>query len=418
MPHHKDNDIKQTIPSKMSLPIDIFRIMNEYMPFHDKYKVYCVSDELQCIILEDLSISVDDIIYIFNDGDMNQIKFAMKYCRSDIDLKLHECIKRITNVDSIIFIIQEFLTKLCKFLVTPMYIDDNSDFSIMYDLYEEVSIDEYKISSSDRRQITSDKFDGKYTSSSEYSDKEIILSSGYYLTEDDELNCITDFDDLEIFDNPKTEYERRLNLLMGINKKIDTDLKYYCLVKYVPGTIVAVDYGKMFAEVIKTPNDTDIIGIVFQFNINYHEYIFLTNEIFEHCIKLHDDNFDQLFDMRYSVFNQVSLDMLINCYNRIPSIRFNKILKSMNIQTIMEQLSQHVKNIPIDLLILILDHHRDMGQDTFLYDPIPTITKIIKHNDMDKLEIFTNHINKKYENDYTDLINVLLMINIYSAKNW
>ncbi|MNK74500.1 hypothetical protein D3C87_940170 [compost metagenome] len=412
IPHHKDTDIKQKILSKMSLPIDTFRIINEYMPFSDKYKACSSSDELQCLVLEDLSMTINDIVNVFNEGDMNQIQFALKHCKQDIELKLHECIELITNVDSIIFIIQEFLTKLCRFLVTPMYIDDNSDFSIMYDLYEEVSIDEYKISSSDCYQRTSDTFDGKY------SDEEVILSFGYYLTQDDELNCITDFDDLQIFDNPKTEYERRLNLLMGINEKIDTDLKYYCLLKYVPGTIVAVDYGKMFAEVIKTPNDTDIIGIVFQFNINYHEYVFLTNEIFEHCIKLHDDNFDRLFDMRYSVFKQVSLDMLINCYNRIPSIRFNKILKSMNIQTIMEQLSQHIKHVPIDLLILILDHHRDMGQDTFLYDPIPTISKIIKHNDMDKLEIFTNHIDNKYENDYTDLINVLLMINLYSAKNW
>ncbi|MNK74499.1 hypothetical protein D3C87_940160 [compost metagenome] len=354
----------------MSLPIDIFRIMNGYMPFNDKYKVCSVSEELQCIILEDLSINADDIVNVFNEGDMNQIQFALKHCKQDIELKLHECIQKIANVESIIFIIQEFLTKICRFLETPMQIDDNSNYSKMYDDYT---------------------FDDEYDDNNE------------------ELSCITDFDDLEIFDNPKTEYERRSNLLMSINEKIDKDLKYYCLIKYIPDIILDIDYRKMFPEVIKNPDNKDLIRLMFNYRTEYYNYVILTDEVFTNLINLHEDEFNELFSCiaGYKIFAFTTLPMLIKCYENCPYEKFDKIFKSVNIQSMMDSLSTHIKNVPIDLLILIIDCYRDIQQNITLtsifrytFDPIPTLHEIVRSNDLKKLEVFMNYMKCRYGIDY------------------
>ena len=291
----------------MNLPIDTFRIINQYISFHDKYKICSLSQELQCIILEDLSMSVDDIIFVFNDGDMNQIQFALKYCMSDIDLKLHECIDHINNLNSIIFIVQEFLRKICKFLQSEIYPGDNSDFSKIYDE------DSYDTLSSD----------------DEYS-----AGLVYYFISTEHLE-------------PRNEYERRLNTLLSIVRRVGIDPKYYDLIQHTPEIIFMLDYEQIFVNIIKTPDKINTIDTLFRYrscNIK------LTNEIFKDILQLHDINFDTLFDGNDIIFESNDVKIFIDNFTEDKKERISRIIEVSYIKDFESLTDVYIKQFPISLI--------------------------------------------------------------------
>lgn len=397
----------------MSLPIDTFRIMNQYMSFSDKYKAYSSSDELQHIIMEDLSMSVDDIINLFNDGDMNQIQFAMKHCKQDIELKLHECIPDITNIDSIVFIIREFLTKICSFLNSEMNLNENSDFSILYDTFDMNMSDEdrYEEPGSDTENISD--YDGEDANDEDYEQYGISL--------------IYDFIEMTPTDNPSNEYERRLNTLISIIEKINTNPKYYDILHHVPEILSITDYKHIFNDIIKSPERIDTINAILKFDNTYNTDIKLTDENFQYLTQLHDSSFDILFEGYNPIIRRTELKMLIDNFDNIKTSRLNKIIETLNIHVLRGSIDKYIKEIPLPLMITLFDRNLDpeivpesIAPAQFItYIPtIKTVMDIIDSGDIEKLKVYIAYQRSTHiDGDIKWIYNTNFYDNILSYKD-
>ncbi|MNK84078.1 hypothetical protein D3C87_1039170 [compost metagenome] len=318
----------------MSLPIDTFRIINQYMPFIDKYTVYTLSEELGQITVEDISMSLDDIIELFNNGDMNQIKFAMKYCRDDIDFKLHECIDRIRNVNSIEFIITD----------------------VIDDVYNGIV---------------------RYNS--------LALENDYPVCKD--------------------QYDRDSNVLAYIIDKVSKDISYYPILKYVSKLDIDIDFDEIFESFDGGSKHQEFIIGLLEYNCD----IEMSREIAKELLNFNDENFEILIDRFKVLFKSISLPILLDYLNYTTIERFNKVIKFTYESDIMGSLPYYIDEMSLETISLILDHLVNLEDSKNCYKLFirQTIFKLLKLNDIEKLEVFTSYINIECKNPS--------FMNIYSS---